>query len=628
MPKGSVVAVWQPLFANLAASAVMLVAWSSVGDFVARLSETRQRLLFGVVMTAGTVGSMMMAFEASPGVYNDFRGPMIAVTGLFGGVPAAVMAAGAALMYRLYLGGAVFSGVLGIMLATTIGLLGYALRRSRRIRYLDLVFMAAAVATLSSLLVLTLPLEKQAVLISQLWQRVLLAFVATLLLGVLLLQEMRRRELSVANQLFRSMVDALPDCLNIKGVDGRFLAANPATAKLMGAASADDLLGKTDFDFYPPELAKQFRDDELAVLREGKHASIEQPGIFANGSTGWLSTLKAPMTNDVGDVIGLITHNRDVTLRRTLQTKLEETQAYLDQALENMNDGLAMYDPDGVILFCNNRYRELFPLTAHLRKPGASFADIIRASVKLGEEPLGPRKSLDDRLAEKLATLREDGETLVELGDGRTFALRTKVLANGCTVQTISDVTERRSFEKSLERQALHDPLTGLPNRAFFNRELNRLVDKARSESGELVVMLLDLDRFKEVNDNFGHAVGDMLLVEIARRLEKAIRRGDMVARLGGDEFAVLMYGPTDGTGDVSLATRIMKNLSQPLKMDDVTLLPGGTIGYTVFPRDQADPEGLLKNADKALYQAKARGRGTWKAYDPNAVATTAARRG
>ena len=293
-----------------------------------------------------------------------------------------------------------------------------------------------------------------------------------------------------------------------------------------------------------------------------------------------------------------------------------------------MNDGLAMYDPDGVILFCNNRYRELFPLTAHLRMPGASFADIIRASVKLGEEPLGPRKSLDDHLAEKLATLREDGEKLVELGDGRTFALRTKVLANGCTVQTISDVTERRSFEKSLERQALHDPLTGLPNRAFFNRELNRLVDKARSESGELVVMLLDLDRFKEVNDNFGHAVGDMLLVEIARRLEKSIRRGDMVARLGGDEFAVLMYGPTDGTGDVSLATRIMKNLSQPLKMDDVTLLPGGTIGYTVFPGDQADPEGLLKNADKALYQAKARGRGTWKAYDPNAVATTAARRG
>ncbi|WP_244661706.1 diguanylate cyclase domain-containing protein [Mesorhizobium huakuii] len=423
------------------------------------------------------------------------------------------------------------------------------------------------------------------------------------------------------------MVDALPDCLNIKDVDGRFLAANPATAHLMRAATVKNLLGKTDFDFFPLDLAKQFRDDELAALRDGGPATIEQPGLLPDGSTGWLSTLKVPVKNDLGDIVGLITHNRDVTLHKTLQIKLEQTQAYLDQALENMNDGLAMYDADGFVLFCNRRYRELFPRTAHLRVPGINFADIIRASVKLGEEPIALGKTFDSHLAEKLATLREDGERLIELVDGKVFASRTKLLANGCTVRMMSDITERRTFEKNLEHQALHDPLTGLPNRTFFNRELERLVEKARSEDGELVVMLLDLDRFKEVNDNFGHAVGDMLLVEIARRLEKAIRRGDMVARLGGDEFAVLMYGPTDGTGDVSLATRIMKNLVQPLKMDDVTLLPGGTIGYTVYPKDQADPEGLLKNADRALYQAKARGRGTWKAYD-SIVTATAARLG
>ncbi|WP_281405350.1 GGDEF domain-containing protein [Mesorhizobium sp. B3-1-9] len=185
----------------------------------------------------------------------------------------------------------------------------------------------------------------------------------------------------------------------------------------------------------------------------------------------------------------------------------------------------------------------------------------------------------------------------------------------------MSDITERRTFEKNLEYQALHDPLTGLPNRACFNRELGRLVAKACSEDGELVVVLLDLDRFKEVNDNFGHAAGDTLLVEVARRLEKAVRRGDMAARLGGDEFGVLMYGPTDGTGDISLMTRIMKNLVQPLKIDGVTLLPGGTMGYTVFPTDNADPEGLLKNADRALYQAKVKGRGSWKAYEPEAAA-------
>lgn len=132
--------------------------------------------------------------------------------------------------------------------------------------------------------------------------------------------------------------------------------------------------------------------------------------------------------------------------------------------------------------------------------------------------------------------------------------------------------------------------------------------------SGSLIVL-------KEVNDNFGHAAVDVPLVEDSRRLEKAIRRGDLAARLGGHEFGVLMYGNADGTGDVSLVTRIMKNLAQPLKIDDVTLLPGGTIGYTIFPKDEADPEGLLKNADRALYQANAKGRDSWKAYEPEAAA-------
>ncbi|WP_244661705.1 LytS/YhcK type 5TM receptor domain-containing protein [Mesorhizobium huakuii] len=167
--------MWQPLFANLAAAAVMLVAWSSVGDFVGRLNEARQRLLFGAVMTAGTIGSMMMAFESSPGVYNDLRGPLIAITGFFGGVTAVVMAAGAALIYRVYLGGAVSTGALSIMLATTIGLVGYFLRRSRQPRYTDLVMMAVAAALCSLLVALTLPIERQAASAP-----VAISFVATL----------------------------------------------------------------------------------------------------------------------------------------------------------------------------------------------------------------------------------------------------------------------------------------------------------------------------------------------------------------------------------------------------------------------------------------------------------------
>jgi diguanylate cyclase (GGDEF)-like protein len=354
------------------------------------------------------------------------------------------------------------------------------------------------------------------------------------------------------------------------------------------------------------------------VIDGGENRTIEQPTRLPDGSSGWLSTLKAVVRDDGGRVVGLITHNRDITQRKMLQLKLEATQAQFDEALANMSDGLAMYDRAGVFLFCNRRYQELFPLTAHLRIPGTSFADIIRASVELGEERLPAGVSLEEHVAAKVAAVREDGEKLIELVDGRRLSSRTKIVANGSTLMVVSDVTERWHFQKDLEYQALHDPLTGLPNRAYFNREFGRYLELARRAGGALVVMLVDLDHFKEVNDRFGHPAGDALLVEVSRRLEKAVRRGDLVARLGGDEFAILMSGPASAVTDVGLAARVSRSFTLPMRAGDVTLQPSGSVGYTMFPRDNSDAEGLLRNADRALYLAKNRRRGSWVEYDPD----------
>lgn len=611
--------MWQPLFANLAIVAMMLVAWNSAGDSLSRLPRVFQHSLLGIVMAAGTVGSMMMAYEVTPGVYYDLRTSIIAVSGFFGGIPGALITAGAALLYRIYLGGAVAPGAIGIALAAAIGLAGFSYRRAGAIRRSDILGLALLVASSSLLVVFTLPAASRSALMPDVTAPLLLSFVSTALLGTVLLNETRRRELAASNLQYRSMVDALPDCLNVKDAEGRFLAANPATATLMRASSARDLIGRTDFDFYPQDLAMRFRADEISIMQSGEHATIEQAGRLPDGSAGWLLTLKAPMVDEDGRIVGLITHNRDITVQKELQAKLAETQSHLDRALEHMNDGLAMFDPDGVILFCNNRYRELFPRTSHLRAAGARFEDILRAAIETGEEHIGKHKSLNEYIAERMDALRLDGERLIELADGRIFSARTKVLPNGCTLRMMADVTERKNFERELEYQATHDSLTGLPNRAYFNSTLAELLVSSRTDDSDLVVMLLDLDRFKEVNDTFGHAVGDKLLVEVARRLQKSIRRGDIAVRLGGDEFAILALGQTDGTGDAGLAARIMKNLTRPLSLGDVTLLPGGTIGYTVHPADSSDAEGLLTNADKALYRAKARGRGTWEKYDPRA---------
>ncbi|TGR76774.1 PAS domain S-box protein, partial [Mesorhizobium sp. M2D.F.Ca.ET.223.01.1.1] len=141
-------------------------------------------------------------------------------------------------------------------------------------------------------------------------------------MGVLLDRQQRRRDLATSNMIYRAMVRELPDCLNIKDVDGRFIAANRATAEMMRAASVEDLIGKTDFDFYPKEVAERFRQDELGALEAGQTLRIDQPALFPDSRQGWLYTLKAPFRDETGKITGVITYNRDITeQKRNAQLK-------------------------------------------------------------------------------------------------------------------------------------------------------------------------------------------------------------------------------------------------------------------------------------------------------------------
>ena len=169
--------------------------------------------------------------------------------------------------------------------------------------------------------------------------------------------------------------------------------------------------------------------------------------------------------------------------------------------------------------------------------------------------------------------------------------------------------------------------MTKLANRTMFRAELERSWARAGRDGGRLAVMLIDLDRFKDVNDSYGHEIGDRLLIEVARRLESGVREGDVVARLGGDEFAVLATTQVEGDGFTALANRLVNRLGEPLPLGAITLVPSASIGFAVFPEDLATPDELLIGADRALYAAKAAGRGTWARYEKNMVHAKNARR-
>ena len=181
------------------------------------------------------------------------------------------------------------------------------------------------------------------------------------------------------------------------------------------------------------------------------------------------------------------------------------------------------------------------------------------------------------------------------------------------------EVAERRSVEEALLHQTMHDVLTGLPNRRLFLDRLEQAFDRAKRQSGtKFAILFLDIDRFKEVNDNLGHAIGDQFLIAIAQRLKQSLRHSvDTLARLGGDEFAILMNEITDLHEPIPFAERIFKELSSPFQLDGHEVFSSASIGIALITEKYQNPEEILRDADVAMYRAKAEGRGRYVVFNP-----------
>lgn len=303
-----------------------------------------------------------------------------------------------------------------------------------------------------------------------------------------------------------------------------------------------------------------------------------------------------------------VLHHRN----RRLRAALADLHRRFDDAFESMAEGLALFDPQERLVYCNRRYLDCFPRTAWMRVPGARIADLRAAAITFGEFKGVDQSNGSAWAAAQQSICRDGGRAEYELADGRYMVTVTRKTPDGGRVVVWHDITDRKRLERELEHRATHDNLTGLPNRAMFRDELRRARARAERDGTELAVMLVDLDLFKEVNDTHGHAVGDELLVEVAQRLEAAVRAGDFVARLGGDEFAILAAWPKETSDVERLAPRVLHRLAKPLHLGRAMVRPSASIGVAVYPTDQSGAEQLLEHADRALYSAKAAGRGTW----------------
>ena len=309
-------------------------------------------------------------------------------------------------------------------------------------------------------------------------------------------------------------------------------------------------------------------------------------------------------------------------LDRRAKGELGRQQVVLDTALENMSQGLCMFDADGKIMLFNERYAAMFRRT-DIALAGRLLVDVLRE-----EQAKGQWQGDANEFFARLVVDAREGRTTSQIVNrfGRSIRVVNQPMQGGGWVATFEDITEWLEAQAKISHMARHDALTGLPNRVLFHEQLEQGLRRAGS-GDQLAVLCLDLDHFKDINDSLGHPIGDALLKEVGRRLRATVGESDTVARLGGDEFSVVQIGRSEEAAARSLAGRLVEAISAPYEIDGHQIVIGVSIGISLSPQDGSDPDELLKNADLALYRAKADGRGTYRFFETGMDARAQARR-
>ncbi len=376
---------------------------------------------------------------------------------------------------------------------------------------------------------------------------------------------------------------------------------------------------------FAQQLTRATRADgeiDLAVLEElvvAAYAQAERDRRLIDRSTA----LMAEELEQLNRGLERVVEERTAALRDR-EARLAGQNMLIDTAINNMPQGLVMFDADARVVICNKRYLEMSGLRQDQVQPGQPLIELLRYRTAIGTFSGDPEQYIRQLLA---AVARGETRTVeFELAGDRTIAVTNRPRPDGGWVATHEDISERRRAEKKIAHMAHHDALTDLPNRLLLRERLADTI-AGIGKRKRAAVFCIDLDNFKTVNDTLGHQFGDGLLKYVADRLRACVGPGVTVARVGGDEFSLILPDLVHDADCADLAQRVCEAVRTPIELAGHPILIDSSIGIALAPDHGVEPDELLKNADLALYRAKADGRGSYRFFEPSMDARLKARR-
>jgi len=423
----------------------------------------------------------------------------------------------------------------------------------------------------------------------------------------------RRKRIERELRRLQKAVETTQLGVTVTDTDGRILYVNPAEAEMHGW-TVEELLDKDVRVFAADGASMPLSPSQLKAVTSWRREAVN---VRKDGTVFPVQLMSDVVRDADGSVIGIVTTCEDITRRKEAESALRASEERYALAARGANDGVWDWEVQTGSAYFSDRWKEIlgyesYDLAAEidswLSRIHPDEAERVRTELQAHLEGATEQFESEHRVRCK------DGTYRWVLGRG--LAVRDAQGEPSRMAGSLTDIADRKKVEETLAHDALYDPLTGLPNRAFLTNLFERAVRRVRRRHDyHFGVIFLDLDRFKLVNDSLGHETGDRLLAGVAERLERCLRPGDVVARLAGDEFCILVDSIRDTSDVIRVAERVQHELKAPFQLNGHRIFATVSIGIATSD-GESDVEHLLRDADTAMYRAKARGRSRFEVFD------------